>query len=253
MNKRDYYYFREILLGLKCEYLKCDEELQKLKQYAQTDSEKINNYYFWLCQWEGQRKPELRCVIEAKKSKIEQLIERIKKKIGTYAYPYDFECRFNNNGETILGDHGLYVFGNSDEFCSQAQAILNSEFTNGIFLDRIFSSDNKNAYVSANHIFIKYTYAPICNDYTTFEYRPIDSNRVGLNMKNITEKKLYDILDSTYPREKFPPYYQNVIDSNPSAMKPIEIVELPDMNRLYYESMELEELDNKVILKKIKR
>lgn len=59
MENKDYYTYKEILFGLRHEYLKVQQELEKLKPYAhvsESSEKKILDFYFELSQCSFEKK-----------------------------------------------------------------------------------------------------------------------------------------------------------------------------------------------------
>lgn len=257
MEKKNYYYLKEIILGLKDEYVKYQKQLQELKQYTQIiDKNTLDDFYFWLFQSSKDEKPELECVIEKKKNRMQCLIEDIQKTRGSFIYGKGrHECYFNNNGQTIINDGKISIYGLSPEFCQQVKAILTSSFANEIFLENIpVIGNDGNPFLSINQSFIRYLYSVDSNSHVSLECRPeLQTTKIYIGKYDsiISEEIINTILYSKFSKNSFSKYHQKIIDTNSASTKSIKILEIPTMSPFgFAEPMELVEDEKGLVLKK---
>ncbi len=50
MSQKDNYTLKEIILGLRNEYLMHQQQLQELKQFCEADPKRVEDFYFWVFQ-----------------------------------------------------------------------------------------------------------------------------------------------------------------------------------------------------------
>lgn len=138
MENKGYYTLREILLGLRDEYINNQQQLQQLKQFCEMDGKKAIDFNFRVFRPENM-KPLLLCDFDPKENKLQKIIAEFNKKTGQYSYPnqtanlvkdnnrYYFLCKTLDFPVRIKSDYGM-----DSEFVSLADSILDSEFSNGI-------------------------------------------------------------------------------------------------------------------------
>ncbi len=254
MQKKDYYYLKDIILGLKSEYLKCYQELEKLKQFVSITNEKmVKDFHFILFKLYPTDDVTLLCNIVKRKNMLKKLLENIQSKIGMYAYDIIHECKFNDNNEMVISNDKIGIFGNTPEFCSQIKLIKDLPFTNNIavkFLHPIKNSEN--AYTRITHNRIYYMNTIDSEKHIILNYHPVN-NLILLDKydENFNEELLYSILYSKYSRNELSKYHQNIIDSSDVASKVVKVMDIPEKKENNcFEDMELEEHSTTVLLKR---
>lgn len=145
MEKRDYYYLKEVILGLRKEYLKNEQELNKLAQQICYIDKRIERVSFSLFEPDN-KKIELWRTIIFKQNQIQRLIEKVSRMLGLYTIGDNSKlCCPDNKGMYSLTDRG-FLIGIKDQDCfgKAVNDLMNSEFNQKI-KQPIFNIDNEEA------------------------------------------------------------------------------------------------------------
>lgn len=142
MEVKDYYSLREIVLGLREEYLKFYEEIEKLKSLCTVDERKVKDFDFRTKHFTAKKEeklPEFYCIYEERLNVIQAYFRYIKSRI--LCFP-DNNMRIGRlalengsfNIKSCYDYFPIQIIGEKEnaEFYEQANAILNSEFANNI-------------------------------------------------------------------------------------------------------------------------
>lgn len=232
---RDYYYLREVILGLREEYLKNEDHLRNLKPLVDANDHKIEGFNFLIRQTDY-GKPELYCEIEKKKNCIEKMVTKILKNMNYF--PVDISdrgiCLKNNNDEYFIQDDRFSVLVKDlykEQFAENVQQILNSSFANQIKVNYLeFISNQVDSSLFLTHSMIHFIERDIglsTDSYLTYKSRD-DKLSYHTNREDIKgfllDEYFARCLEAQIPREFLSSYHQDIIEQSDSFNKPISIV-----------------------------
>ena len=245
MNKNSYT-FKDILFGLRCEYLKLEQQLSELNKYILMDDNNIDDMYFHLIHSYSGDKVQMLCTIYDKKNKIEKILERIGYYIGICP-SHKVSFVDNMDGVYNILDYPFIVDKfRIEEFSQYIYDIFNSEFGKNIkFIHSGIGYDNL-PFLSVHPGYISL----YLNGYVSLEYNPHKGDYIHLyGYKNgIADEKIDTILNMNFPKGKFPEYYQYLIESYSSMDKEYDIIGILK----HHKKIDLEIIDEpkKMILRK---
>lgn len=282
MEAKDYYSLKEIVLGLRDEYLKHYEKVEKLKALCTVDEKRVVDFDFrtkkhYSAREEG-KLPELTCVYEERLNQIQVLLRNIgsrisgfpptKKRLGRLASEngsYRIDSYYDNFPIQINGEQA-----NAD-FFEQANAILESEFANnidkstwynkyfadtvGIPLPKNLPGEFREGFIEFFSSWFKITMHISGSKLRTFWlfYNPctdsIEINMFGVNGKFMVDAKaINDILAIEYPACELGKYHVDRIKSSENAGKDI-FIECPVAKK--EAKLNIEEDGKQFVLRKI--
>ncbi len=131
IEKVEYYTLKEIIFGLRKEYLKSVNDLDGLKLLCFANKGKVNNYSFELFQLNF-KSPDLYCVVNRKKNLLERL------NFISCSDIYNVAICLKNGGDYLLHSDQLKTFPvvvshiNQEAFETRSYRILHSDFTKKI-------------------------------------------------------------------------------------------------------------------------
>lgn len=245
MNK-DSYTLKDILFGLRYEYLKLWEQLNELNKYILMDENNIDDTFFHLIHSYSKDKVQMLCTIYDRKNKIEKMLERIGCYIGICPI-HRVSCVDNMDGIYNIVDYPFIVDSSRiSEFSKDVDDILNGGFGRNIkFIHSGIGYDNK-PFLSVHPGYISF----YLNGYASLEFNPHKGNFIHMYgyKKGITREKIETIMNIDFSKEIFPEYYQDLIENSSSFNKEYDIVG----NIGYSRKIDLEIIDEskKLVLRK---
>lgn len=255
---KDTYTYKEILLGLRPQFLETKQLLDDLKGLTSSDKKKIRDYYFYLYQslCEKSPNPELMVGFERKQSEFMAFIQRIKKMSGRGQPTASLMVKDNNDKYFPLNRRDCRVAVRYDklaEFSTLAETILESDFAKNIN----FPSEYHPSYSSEKFVRVA--------NYNT-EFRKTENRQIQILTyrgrediisygapRNIplTNQALQELLNLEIPRDKIPPYHQNIIDACNDIDR--EIILGDDVSSYSYVKLGIEDTGKQLILTKTPR
>lgn len=231
MEKKDYYTLKEIILGLRGEYLNHQQKLYNLKQFCDIDKGKAVDFNFRIHQSE-QKNPTLLCEYIPKQNKIEKLITNFSKKSGFYIYgqhtahlvtdnnQYYFLC-----GYTKYPVHVKYNYGMEEKFSSSVNSILKDEFSNSMRSQYIEDNcSDINAALTIDSTLINLYVRDTCSK-VPYSFVLYDSSKDILEFKSFDEQfdkqSMETALDIMFPSEKLNKYHVRTIINSNESEKPM--------------------------------
>ncbi len=259
MQKKDYYTLKEIILGLRNEYLIHQQKLQELKQFCEMDKRAVD-FYFRVFQPKGKR-PILLCEYVPKQNNIQKFITDISKKTGYYIYGRqtsrlvtDHNQYYFLSGKTEYPIHIKYDYGMDTKFTNQANCILNSEFSNNIQSQYI--EDNRsdiNATLAINSNLIELYIRNECRDIPN-SIILYDSRDDILEFKSFEGKYnkqcIARALDIEFPSEKLNQYHIQTLANNEESEKTIV---LEEFNPCDMAKFDIQVKEKQYVLQKIRK
>ena len=256
MEKKDYYALKEIILGLNSAYQLHLQELNKLKELCEVDKKKVADFHFEVYKSDG-KNPKLFCDYEPKQNKVQKLITDCSKKTGFYIY--------GRNRASLVTDHNQYYFygyphypihvkynyGMDKAFYTQANAILDSEFSRSM----------KSKYIEKNHsdidalldIDTRYINFSIRSNSDIFQkswmrYDCMDNTLLFLmNEGCLNNQLIEETLNLEFPSSELDSYHIRTINASKMAEKPIVLGYVDPVDRV---KLAIVEEENQVVLSK---
>lgn len=242
---RDYYYLKEIFLGLREEYLQNELLLTKLKEYIILKDKRINDFYFYLYQNQNLNTTQLWLSLEEKKKSLLTIIceyLRLSTRNST-------ECLVTktNPKNYNLKDNKFNIEFNKEkyrELNEDLEIILNSDFVKNMLLD--YQDKKNNTKINLTLSKIIFATEEYWFDYFSYnkEYFSIVNT---INSKAISSNNILNLLETKVPKEYFSNYHKQIIEKN-KDLKEIKIEE--DIFKGGYADLEIEEKNGIVLCKK---
>ncbi|MBQ8234911.1 MAG: hypothetical protein IJZ36_04965 [Bacilli bacterium] len=223
MNNK-YYTFKDILYGLRHEYMINEERLTKLKKCIDIKKEDYDKFSFYLCKINPLINTMLICDTGYYRKNI------------TYPY-YNYKIAYNNH------DKNSFNINNIDKFNNILNTIITSKFANFIFIDYIelqgyLSTYELNINLTNINLYLKEGKYPN----TTCIYYP-KYDTVSIQNNKISDELINYIFNIKFPKNIFPKYHKEIIESSNILSKKLEIEDISS-------TFKLEENEKKLILKK---
>jgi len=213
--QRDYYYFKEILLSVREEYLKLYQELETFKQYITCNDKRIQDFYFWLFQISEMKEPQI--YIESI-SKNQELLESIFKLFHYYAPKYNItQIQRNEITNQINIINNRYNFKLNKNFITEINnkidKILQTNFVKNIPLN-LEIEDPLYKFINLSLSDLEFATSKYY-----LNYLPIP-NQESILFQNhfikdqITASDIFNLLDTKILKSSLPPYHQKLIEQN---------------------------------------
>lgn len=252
MEKKDYYYLREIIFGLKDEYEKHKNQMSLLKPLVSVEDKgnKLRNFEFFIAQCKSSD-PELFCSFVLKLNKLQQLIEHFGQKNERYDLGKGFSrCNFDDKNDLRLNYSDITLIGQSEEFKAKLNEIFDSPFVQNININRIMD-----VLAIASPLGLSLWHTDI--DFSTTEGKSLnyfpEANKhiieIRKDKSNLTSNDLMYMLNTKFPKGEFSEYHREIIESNPDSTKEVEIIEGPLLSENGYAELEL--LEKGILTKKL--
>lgn len=238
MNK-DIYTYKDVLLGLREDFIGIKEKLKDLEQYTKVYDENIINYYYFVHKWVDSINPAVMCNITRK-----NVFNNIKS--SNYVM-------LNDSSSNLFFANGVGLdidLKRNEEFREKVNAITKEERLNKTYIKfvdgnldgydyciRIAPSEVKGSIINRTYNNVKYDYN-LVTDILSISNFPF----------NVNPKLVYFILNTEYPKTKFNEYTREVIDN--SSKKDIVCLDQIGGHRV---DLKLIEDKNKIYLKNMNR
>lgn len=224
---KDTYTYKEILLGLRNEFIDIESELRELKQYTLANKQYVSDFNYHLSQLDKDHLPELRVHVERRQS---ELMKRLRNLLGRFTY-------YNNQTSALMvkSNNGIYypLAGKpfklgvnpeyKEEFESLARKLLDSDFAAQMNFKEVTAVDsNDRAAVSTRW------YEPHLRLNSRGGVAQIDyigrTDRIKYSASSnmpLTQELLDEMLSLEFPKDAFSEYHQELIEQNPDSSRPI--------------------------------
>lgn len=236
--KKDYYEYKDILLGIREESKETSKKLKELKSLTEVTDNKIKEYDYWIHRWSESKNPELMC-------------ESIKPN------PIWINHQNNLNSIVILNEDEAYFNrpigllikpSKKVKFHAKAKEILKSEYANNMYSNYI---QGKNDYlyhaVSIKPSIIRSSIFKGLESNLTFQYHLV-KDELGLihYPYQINNDLLEEIFHLKYKKDDIPKYIQEAIEKGMDKELILESIKNPTTDM----TLKFEEKDNKVYVKR---
>lgn len=231
MEKQDYYTLKEIILGLRQEYLIHQEKLQELKQLCEMNPKKVADFNFYTYKGEYEKGASLFCDYIPKPNFLRRAITAYCEKTNLIIYGSNIATLVNDNNRYYFLRHKYPVHIKGDkhsnlEFYDIASEIINSEFANNIGL-RHFEMHESDIVASVNigseglDLFIRNSYDNIPT--SILEYLVADDTLsfCAYDNQQLNSQYLKMALDVAIPSERLSEYHKGIIDYSENTKKPL--------------------------------
>lgn len=260
---KDTYTYKQILLGLRPEFLETKQQLDKLREYIIIDEKCRKDYYFDLFNRLQDSKPELGIHIndnQLRHLKLLRLLIRqfgypsairtvmVKDNNGNY-YPL-LKPSFKKNQFNVRIDYHY-----KKEFEELASVILNSDFAKMInFDDAVYSMDG----ISIPRLTLSFYNLVLRTENSQISYLGRDDiieiascRKPDEEWKPLTQEHIEYALGIEFPKEKFSEYHQNVIEKN--IINDQDIVLADDFQPTLHTKLQINEDGKRLVLSKLQK
>lgn len=252
MEKKDYYYLREIIFGLKDEYLKHKNQMELLNHLVSVEDtkNKLKNFEFFIIQCKS-LDPELFCSFVLKLNILQQLVYHFGKKNERNDLGKGFSrCNFDDKNDLRLNYCGITLIGQSEEFKAKINEIFNSPFVQNININGM-----SDVLTIASLLGLSLWHTGIEFSTTEGKYLNyfLEANKhiieIRKDKSNLTSNDLMYMLNTKFPKGEFSEYHREIIESNPDSTKEVEIIDGPLLSENGYAELEL--LEKGILTKKL--
>lgn len=250
-----FYTYKQILIGLRKEYLKYNEIMRNLKKFFETPDELNDKYYFFVSS-----EPELilGCrYLDLEKAKIENgKVQLFQRKRNSPYYNYD-EYYVPEKYCYFVKKNCLYVSrskkspisikaGLEHEFSAEVDKILSTDFLNNLF--KVYQYAN--IFVTHLDMLVSSGYYDECMYFPNDLIVNNDILKFGYKEDNNLESFIKSIFNTIFDKNDFPPFLQKIIEENNPAEKELTILPF-EFDRRYFNNFSIEENEKQLILRKI--
>ena len=240
------YTLKEILFGLRDEYLNITSKIKELENLLQLENSSYEKASIMLIKIHNKEVTKLYCYLYERKNKLEKIIDPILKKLGIYLGDNVFAIEEQNNQYTI--QKHSEIISNKKEFNEKVIKILNEDFSKNsanIYDGTVYDYDYK-PFLS---VIPGDIYASTSNE-IQLEYIPSRDEFIHIHSfkGKLTKERIENIFNWNFSKNKFPEYYQQIIETSDKINKKLEIID--DHNYSKDISFEIIEEPQKLILKK---
>jgi len=254
MQKKDYYTLKEIILGLRKEYMIQQQKLQALKQYCDANRKKLVDYDFSILHV-MEKNPVLFCDYVPKNTKGRKILIGIGKKMGfpTCLEPFS----------SLLADDDGYRFKKTKfpvhikpdsliEFSKHADSILKNEFSNGIKTERIEDNSldaNASLKIASEsiYLFIEEKYGKIPSSAIFYDSKK-DILKIDSFDEPMDKQSLEAALDIAFPCQGLNEYHINTISNSEESEKPLYLEEFASCSKANFD---IQNKGNQYVLRRI--
>ncbi len=229
----------EIILGLRPEYQKSQQDLEKLKRYFDVNPKKVSDFCF-----RADRSDIISCYYDINESNIRRLINEFLIRIGRYVYHSDSFDIFDENGIIQSSDkQPIFLKDNLTEaerrgLINLVNRILNSEFIKNM------DSVTSDFYIQTLRLFGIYLSSSRVNfsrvkfnaPRTSLEYDAVkDTISFTSEVPLIDTKSIRGMLDTELSSDVLNEYQIDVIEANRDRAKNLEIAPIKPTDQVELE------------------
>lgn len=202
------YTAKQILFGLRKEYIEVEKHLTELKKYVNV-SKKVENFYFQI----AGNPSELFLNLRKKKN----LLEKLKMFLGLYIYgTTNYNVTNGINNSYYYKKKEICNISNQEELNKKIEQIVQTDFFKNILANNHISIPcNEN---EINTILITAGYIGFLNGineiYPHLDYYPNSDELIMKNVeKIITPDDIFKLLNLTFDRSYLNEYHHNILDN----------------------------------------
>ena len=251
MNFRDYYYLGEVILGLRIEYRRINQELEALKEDVSVDVSRLSNFYFRIVELEN-KKAKLECFFREKAGLVTRFFKRFALELGVLFRSGKFsECLKNQyNSFEIHPSWFSFKIVNQESFDEKADKIMTSKFTRNMKM-REKEIPNVDGTLDIEHSGIRFakwdedTEGLLFLDYQSHE----DALFFGSFSEDLETDSLKSILMTPIRKNSLHPFHQELIEENTFDK---DIVVDDGVSDTTFAKLDILEDEDKIVLKRSK-
>ena len=237
MNK-DYYEYKDIILGIREENKETSKKLNKLKEMTEVVDHKIIEYDYWIHRWQEFNSPELMC--EAIKPN--PIWKNHQNNLNSIIILDNKEAYFNRSiGLLVKPSRRI-------EFYEEAKDILSNQYVKKMY-SKYIQGHNGNLYHSvgiAPSIIRSSVYKGLESN-LTYQYNLVKDELGFIHYPyQIDNELLEELVHLKYPKSSFPRCIQEIIEKQEEKEMILEHIKNPTTDM----TLKLEENKNKVYLKR---
>lgn len=228
----NYYLFRDIILGLRKEFLENQQKIKALKEYINYDLNKIDSFDIRV--FVGSKNVvELLINIEKRQRRIIKLINDLRKRLGIYIWTaYDTKI-VSEDGKYDIKDKdlGLEVdLEKREEFKAKVLELENSEFvknTGIVYCNNVVDSLNSALNITPGFTYLYMQEGDLNGVSCDYDAKNDEIILMGTKNRPLRENDLEDMLNMQCKKDKLSLYHQTIIDNSSVFDKDIEIIGNP--------------------------
>lgn len=228
---KDTYTYKEILLGLREEFIDTESKLRELKEYSLANGKYVSRYHYHLSQTDRDHLPELRVHVTRKQTELMRKLRRLLSRYTYYDDPTSALMVKSNNGVYYplagepfkLGVNPKY----QEEFEILATELLESRFANEMNFGEIASTSRDHHETMSTRWYeprlrLNREKSAALVDYIGRTDRLKYSASPSMPL---TQELLDEIMQTEFPKDEFSEYHQQLIENNPNANRQILLQE----------------------------
>lgn len=225
------YTLKEIIIGLREEYQKCENQLAGLRALCFVDRKKVEDFRFEIEQTDS-KEINLYCVL----TKRQNLLEKFETKLGLISNVEERgRFKIKNGIDYFENQNALFPIVvsniNQDDFTSRTFKILKSDFTKNIktkYIKLKLEEKDIELYLDHNKVDVKIKDSKEQDKEINIKYNAL-TDSIKISSASLTSEIDYLVIDSLLnleiPRDSLPEYHRQVIDSNARKSKNVIIEE----------------------------
>lgn len=274
ITSRDYFYFKEVILGMREEYRKSKEILDGLTYLVAARGDYLpSDFVFTFCKnpqfKNGLSESIISCDFFRRETAIQKLVSLFRQVTGLHYLDCGL-CVMDENGKyhiTLSYDKVWVKNGKNEEFAQIAKQALNTAYAQNAATGKIIFSEgslemnaqrlhltkdfNENTRINTDYYFVMDTMYSSIIKWKKDSYK-IDGDYyddLQISKNYMSEATIQPILNQKIEKSVIPLYHQNIIESNWITGKTISFSDNP---RFKSDKVILEEKEKEIIFQKVK-
>lgn len=245
---KDFYQMKDIIFGLRSEYLKIQEELNELRQIILDNDKRIVEYEAFFAITQKSELPALISKLKIKQSSLKRKLYDLENRLKTkhlkeneFEFVIDKQNLYNSLDKIKLGREKKRL---REEFVGRIEQLLLSPFAQNFRDIKISNEENNNLYIGCNRI----TFYNNSDIYPSDMSYDKDKDVLVIRRRYpgvITDERIEHLLQMPILKSSFDEYMQECIEKNIELGKKIEIPQFRNYNS---ESLNIIEEENKIVL-----
>lgn len=256
--QKENYTIQEIILGLRDEYQKQQEELKELKKLCRFDKKIVEDFDFYILneKYIEELQSELCCKYIEKQNKLQKLLNNIDTIINgeriNISPKYDAVSVYDNNyrnyfsliNKETFEKYPIYVPEYNDEkFSALKNKLLSSEFANMSFLNSTISNLD-HLWIRPNSIIMSFWDQPC-----VFYYPKTDS--IGFSKyAELTDDEIINLLETPISSSSLHSYHIRTIDTSGIISKSVVLEKTKPSKNV---ELSIREEEKQVVLSKVRK
>lgn len=228
---KDTYTYKEILLGLRDEFIETESQLRALKNYSLANEKYVSKYHYHLSQLDHDHLPELRVNVTRKQTELMRKLRSLLQRFTYYNDPRTALMVRSNNGIYYPLAGEPFKLGvnptHHEEFDQLARKILDSRFANEMNFGEVKSTSNHHHETIATRWYEPRLRLNRDKSVAIVDYHGRTDRLKFAGSPNLplTQELLDEIMATEFPKENFSEYHQALIENNPNKDRPILLPE----------------------------